>query len=213
MIINNKVYKQRRKQLAKTLGDGIVIIRNSSNQLRSNDTTYPFRSNSYFHYFSGFPESDAVIVINCKPFKTWIFSKTKDKTKEIWDGFIYGPTAAAKEFLFDQGLDLKHFNDSIPDLLAKNSKVYLLQEDLNLRDLVSKKLNHLSKNKRADAFLKNEINSLNFFADRMRSVKSIDELRVIRHAANISSSAHQFVMANINFDVYDMFRRRKASSV
>ena len=203
MIIKNKVYNQRRKQLAKTLGDGIVIIRNASDQIRSNDTTFPFRSNSYFHYFSGFPESEAVIVINCKPFKSWIFSKTKDKTKEIWDGFIYGPTAAAKEFLFDQGLDLKYFDDSVSDLLAKNSKVYLLQEDLNLRDSVSKKLNRLSKNKRADAFLKNEIISLNSFSDRMRSVKSQDELKVIRQAAKISSEAHQFVMANIHSDSYE----------
>lgn len=139
MIIRNVVYKQRRKQLAKILGDGVVIIRNSSDQVRSNDTTFPFRSNSYFHYFSGFPESNAVMVINCKPFSAWIFSKTKDKTKEIWDGFIYGPKEAARKFLFDQGLDLKHFDGSISDLLAKNSKVYLLQEDLNLRDLVSKK--------------------------------------------------------------------------
>jgi len=203
MIIRNTVYKQRRKQLAKILGDGVIIIRNSSDQVRSNDTTFPFRSNSYFHYFSGFPESNAVMVINCKPFSAWIFSKTKDKTKEIWDGFIYGPKEAARKFLFDQGLDLKHFDDSISDLLAKNSKVYLLQEDLNLRDLVSKKLNHLSNNKRADVFLKNEIISLNTFADPMRSIKSADELKVIRHAANISSKAHQFVMANIHADSFE----------
>jgi Xaa-Pro aminopeptidase len=203
MIIRNTVYKQRRKQLAKILGDGVVIIRNSSDQVRSNDTMFPFRSNSYFHYFSGFPESNAVMVINCKPFSAWIFSKTKDKTKEIWDGFIYGPKEAARKFLFDQGLDLKHFDDSISDLLAKNSKVYLLQEDLNLRDLVSKKLNHLSNNKRADVFLKNEIISLNTFADPMRSIKSADELKVIRHAANISSKAHLFVMANIHADSFE----------
>ena len=203
MIIKNKVYKQRRKQLAKILGEGIVVIRNSSDQIRSNDTTFPFRSNSYFHYFSGFPESDAVIVINCKPFKAWIFSKTKDKTKEVWDGFIYGPNEAAKQFLFDQGFDLKHIDDSISDLLAKNSKVYLLQEDLNLRDLVSKKLNYLSKNKRTDAFLKNEIISLNSIADRMRSIKSEDEIKVIKHAANISAKAHQFVMANIHCDKFE----------
>jgi len=80
---------------------------------------------------------------------------------------------------------------------------YKIYEDLNLRDLVSKKLNHLSNNKRADVFLKNEIISLNTFADPMRSIKSADELKVIRHAANISSKAHQFVMANIHADSFE----------
>jgi Xaa-Pro aminopeptidase len=37
----------------------------------------------------------------------------------------------------------------------------------------------------------------------MRSIKSADELKVIRHAANISSKAHQFVMANIHADSFE----------
>ena len=105
MTIKPKIYRQRRKHLAALLNRGIAIVRNSSDQIRSNDTHYPYRSNSYFHYLSGFPESESILVISSKLNQSFIFTKTKNKEKEIWDGFIYGPKKAAQDFLFEAGLD------------------------------------------------------------------------------------------------------------
>src|SRR6056300_1444544 len=82
MKIKPTIYKQRRKQLTALLNGGIAIVRNSSDQIRSNDTHYPYRSNSYFHYLSGFPESESILVISSRPNQSFIFTKTKNKEKK-----------------------------------------------------------------------------------------------------------------------------------
>ncbi|MGA1000240.1 MAG: aminopeptidase P family protein [Methylophilaceae bacterium] len=203
MTIKPMIYRQRRKHLAALLNGGIAIVRNSSDQIRSNDTHYPYRSNSYFHYLSGFPESESILVITSKPNQSFIFTKTKNKEKEIWDGFLYGPKKAAQEFLFEAGLDLKEFRSFLNELISTHTNFYLLQEDLDLRSMLSKALNIASKGKRVGPVMSNHIHSLNTMLDEMRSIKSKDEIEIIQKAANISSEAHKFAMANIHLDQYE----------
>ena len=203
MKIKPTIYKQRRKQLTALLNGGIAIVRNASDQIRSNDTHYPYRSNSYFHYLSGFPESESILVITSKPNQSFIFTKTKNKEKEIWDGFIYGPKKAAQDFLFEVGLDLKDFRSFLNELISTHTNFYLLQEDLDLRSMLSKALNIASKCKRVGPVMNNHIHSLNTMLDEMRSIKSKDEIELIQKAANISSEAHKFAMANIHLYQYE----------
>ena len=203
MKIKPTIYKQRRKQLTALLNGGIAIVRNASDQIRSNDTHYPYRSNSYFHYLSGFPESESILVITSKPNQSFIFTKTKNKEKEIWDGFIYGPKKAAQDFLFEVGLDLKDFRSFLNELISTHTNFYLLQEDLDLRSMLSKALNIASKGKRVGPVMNNHIHSLNTMLDEMRSIKSKDEIELIQKAANISSEAHKFAMANIHLYQYE----------
>ena len=67
----------------------IAIISNSDESIRNRDCNYPFRSDSYFHYLSGFPEPEAVILIigGVRP-RSIIFCKSKDESKEDM-GWIY----------------------------------------------------------------------------------------------------------------------------
>jgi len=60
---NYKEFQGRRKKLSNLLGGGVAIIINSKESIRNRDCHYPFRSDSYFHYLSGFPEPETVIVI------------------------------------------------------------------------------------------------------------------------------------------------------
>ena len=56
-------FQNRRKILLNLIGDGIAIISNSDESSRNRDCNYPFRSDSYFHYLSGFPEPETVIFL------------------------------------------------------------------------------------------------------------------------------------------------------
>jgi Xaa-Pro aminopeptidase len=102
-----KEFQLRRQSVLDKIGHGVAILSNSVESSRNRDCNYPFRSDSYFHYLSGFPEPGAVIFLvgGSQP-KSIIFCKAKDKDKEIWDGYIYGPKEAAKEFLFDEAYSL-----------------------------------------------------------------------------------------------------------
>ena len=56
-------YKSRREKLYSQIGDGIAILVNAKEATRNRDCFYPFRSDSYFHYLSAFPEPESIIVI------------------------------------------------------------------------------------------------------------------------------------------------------
>ena len=78
-------FQNRRKILLNLIGDGIAIISNSDESSRNRDCDYPFRSDSYFHYLSGFPEPEAAIFIvgGDRP-RSILFCKPKDIASEIF---------------------------------------------------------------------------------------------------------------------------------
>ena len=200
MQIKLKTFKQRRKNLANLIKGGIAIIRSGSEKTRSNDTFYPYRSNSYFEYFSGFPEPDSILVIMAKPLKSIIFSKTKNPEKEIWDGYIYGPEKACIDFNLDEGLPIQEFDKFLKDILITEENIYLLDEDVELRSKLSHIALSIKGSARSRLQKKNQISSLNYYADQLRIIKSKEEIDCIRKACSISSSAHRYVMENIHND-------------
>ena len=60
---NYKEFLNRRKKLLELIGDGIAVISNSIESPRNRDCNFSFRSDSYFHYLTGFPEPEAVIFL------------------------------------------------------------------------------------------------------------------------------------------------------
>ena len=52
-------YLSRRLKLADLMrarGGGVAVIATAPEVIRNRDAHYPYRSDSYFHYLSGFPE-------------------------------------------------------------------------------------------------------------------------------------------------------------
>ena len=103
----NEFYK-RRSLLQSKVGDGVAIIFNTEKISRNRDSHFKFRSDSYFHYLSGFPEPDAVLfVVGGKTPFSVLFCQQKNKEKEIWNGFIYGPIEEKKHSLLKRPIRLK----------------------------------------------------------------------------------------------------------
>ena len=189
-------FQNRRKNLIDNLGDGIAIISNSDESSRNRDCDYPFRSDSYFHYLSGFPEPEAVILIlgGDQP-RSVIFCKPKEESKEIWNGYIYGPEEAAKQFLFDESYSLDDINKIMPKILRNyipNKNIYCipskipsnsgLKTNLNIQNWVSKK--NVVK----------EYCDLSKILDSMRRRKSEGEINIMQKSANIAAQAHIHAM-------------------
>ena len=113
-----KEFQNRRKNLADMLGDGIAIISNSDESSRNRDCDYPFRSDSYFHYLSGFPEPEAVIfIVGGISLDLLFFASLKMKVKRYGMDIFYGPEEAAKQFLFDEAYSLEEINKIAPKIL------------------------------------------------------------------------------------------------
>ena len=187
-----KEYKNRRKNLADKIGDGIAIISNSDESSRNRDCEYPFRSDSYFHYLCGFPEPEAVILIvgGAQP-RSIIFCKSKDISKEIWNGYIYGPGDAAKKFLFEESYPLHEINKIAPKILKPYKNIYCVPSMIpcntssKTRDSIKKWTVNSSEIKCCD---------LTEILDQMRCLKSNGEINIMQKSANIAAQAHIHAM-------------------
>src|SRR5688572_29716517 len=118
----------RRKQLAERLqNNSVAILTANKTQLRTSTARYPFRQNNDFFYLSGYPESDAVMLLSKdeKGKVTYVlFNKVKDPAVEVWDGKIIGQEDARKIYFADEAYDLNAINEVLPKFLAGKDVVY-----------------------------------------------------------------------------------------
>ena len=63
-MITSKEFARRRRDLMSMMEkNSIAIITAAPERVRSRDTHIPFRQDSDFHYLTGFPEPEAVLVL------------------------------------------------------------------------------------------------------------------------------------------------------
>ena len=197
MNINTyKEFQNRRNNLVDILGDGIAIISNSDESSRNRDCDYPFRSDSYFHYLSGFPEPEAVIlIVGGNLPRSIIFCKPKEENKEIWNGYIYGPEEAAKQFQFDEAYSLNEIDKIAPRILKNyipNKNIYCIPSAIPSNSGIKTILNIQSWTNKKNA--KNDFCDLSKILDSMRRLKSEGEISIMQKSANIAAQAHIHAM-------------------
>ena len=79
----------REKVLAKLPANSIAILRSAPQRTFSNDTEYPYRQDSDFHYVTGFDEPDSVAVLrpNASDGKRYLlYVRAHDPRREAYDG-------------------------------------------------------------------------------------------------------------------------------
>ena len=116
-MIDPALYVRRRARLATLMKDGVAVIRTAPERLRNRDSSYAFRFDSYFHYLTGFPEPEAVLVLfaGSDP-KSVLFCREKDVEREIWDGFRFGPESARETFGFEETQPIAKLDELLPQL-------------------------------------------------------------------------------------------------
>ena len=119
-----RIYAERRARLAQRMRQGIAIIPTAPERTRNRDSHFPYRFDSYFYYLTGFiePESVLVVIAGAEP-RSILFCRDKDKEREIWDGFRYGPDDARVVFGFDECHKITELDAQMPALLANQAQV------------------------------------------------------------------------------------------
>src|SRR5690606_6749612 len=104
----------------------VAILPTAPECMRNRDSDYPYRWDSYFHYLAGFPEPEAVLVIvaDGDRAESVLFCREKNEERETWDGFRYGPQAAAEHFGFDRALPIGSLDEEVPRLLANRGALF-----------------------------------------------------------------------------------------
>ncbi|MFO1204565.1 MAG: Xaa-Pro aminopeptidase [Burkholderiales bacterium] len=217
------VYQNRRAQLAQGMHRGVAVIPTAPERIRNRDSHYPFRFDSYFHYLTGFPEPEAVLLIVAgDPARSLLFCREKDPEREIWDGFRYGPEAARERCGVDEAHPIGRLDELVPALLENQSAVFCaFGADPAWDDRITRWLNRVRERARAGVSAPTEIHDVRTLLDEMRLRKDPDELALMRRAADIAAAAHVRAMRQtrpgmreneIEAELLHEFRRRGAQA-
>lgn len=192
-------FRQRRLSLLARMnaaGGGVALIPTAPERMRNRDTTFPYRADSYFHYLTGFPEPEAVLVLVAGDHpKSLLFCREKDIDKEIWDGFRFGPDGARDAFGFDAAHSISELDAQLAELLADQPALwYSLGHDSGWDARISNALNAVRAQSRAGKRAPALIHDVRGVLDEMRLVKDAHEVALMRQAAAIAGAAHRRAM-------------------
>ncbi|PCH61552.1 MAG: Xaa-Pro aminopeptidase [Gammaproteobacteria bacterium] len=192
--MNKKEFARRRQRLIDIMGaDSIAVLPNAKVSTRNRDVDYIFRSDSNFHYLSGFDEPESVLVIvPGRPHGEYlIFCRERDLDKEIWDGYRAGQEGAIEQFGADDSYPYSDLNDILPGLLEGKEKVYYTMGNVPTFDhRMVGWLNHLRNASRQGMHSPTEIVELDHVLNELRLFKSSAEIKAMRTAAEISVQSH-----------------------
>jgi Xaa-Pro aminopeptidase len=190
------LYADRRKRLQAKMQHGIAVVPTAPEVARNADTQYDYRHDSHFHYLTGFAEPEAVLVLIAgDKMQSILFCREKNPEREIWDGFRYGPDAAAEKFGFNAAYPIAQLDEKLAELMGNQPALfYPVGADtawdtrlLGLRETVKTK-------SRSGIRAPKDIRDVRALLDEMRLFKDTHEQDIMRRAAKISCGAHRRAM-------------------
>ncbi|MGA2552265.1 MAG: aminopeptidase P N-terminal domain-containing protein [Burkholderiaceae bacterium] len=188
-------YRQRRARLMEHMrarGGGIALLPTASEVARNADVFFPFRYDSNFFYLTGFPEPEALVVLIAGALEEVIlFCRSKHAEREIWDGFRFGPDAAAERFGFDRALPIEDLDSELPKLIANQPALfYGLGANPEFDGRVQHWLADVRQQARNGTTAPATVFDVRTLLSEMRLIKDADELATMKKAAEISANAH-----------------------
>lgn len=190
-----------RKQLQKFIEaigkDSVAIIPASHEVTKSYDTEFKFHQDPDFYYLTGFPEPDAIAVINPSNKKNpfTLFVRPRDPLMETWYGRREGVEGAKKNYHADKALPIEKFESELPKLLNGNEKLYYrFGVDKKLDQTILQYLSAQRFSRLKTAYPPHTIVDPTILIHDMRLHKTEDEVELMQKAADIASEAHVLAM-------------------
>ena len=191
-------FKRRRDELMKMMGKNtIAILPSASLVTRNRDADFPFRQDSDFLYLTGFNEPDAVMVLvpGREHGEYILFCREKDPEQETWHGRRAGQEGAVEEFGADDSFPIDDIDDILPGLLEGTDSIFnVMGVNAEFDQRLIGWVNHIKAQSRSGLHVPSGFVSLDYVLHDMRLYKSPEELKLMRRAAAISTTAHQTAM-------------------
>lgn len=179
--------------------NSIAIIPAAHEATRSYDTEYRFRQDSDFWYLTGFPEPDAVAVIDPaskNPFTLYV--RPRDLEMETWFGRREGTEGAVKNYGVDKAFSVDRFEDDLAKLLDGHEKLYYrFAVDKALDQKILAYLSTQRVRRLKAAYPPHTIVDPTLITGDMRLHKSKEEVGMMQRAADIAAEAHVLAMKKV----------------
>ena len=179
--------------------NSVAIIPASHEQTRSYDTEFKFHQDPDFWYLTGFPEPDAIAVIDSsakKPFTLYV--RPRDPLMETWYGRRQGVDGAITNHAADKAFPIDKFAGDLAKLIDGHDRLYYrfgVDEKLDLQILGY--LSNQRQRRLKSPYPPHTILDPTIITGEMRLHKSPEEVQLMQRAADIAAEAHVLAMKNV----------------
>lgn len=192
--------KQLQDFIEKIGNDSIAVIPAAHEVTRSYDTEFKFHQDPDFNYLTGFPEPDAIAVIDPsnKKNKFTLFVRPSDPLMETWYGRRQGVEGAKKNFGADRALPIEKFESELAKMLDGHERLfYRFGRDEKLDQVILHYLSGQRFRRLKSAYPPHTIVDPTIILGEMRLHKSAEEIELMKKAAVIGADAHILAMKSV----------------
>ncbi|MFY9342335.1 MAG: aminopeptidase P N-terminal domain-containing protein [Planctomycetota bacterium] len=198
-ILDPALHRSRRQRLLNALGDGVLLLATAPESARNGDVLHEYRPGSDFHFLTGFPEPQAVLVawrIDRNRHRTVLFVRPRDPEREVREGRRHGVAGARARFGADRAHPIAQLWQRLPELLAGQTRLFhRLGADVAFdRRLIETFVEQAKKHRRRQPAWHPTITDPVPAVAALRHVKDAAELAALRGAAAISVAGHLAAM-------------------
>jgi len=188
------VFAERRERFLAELPRGsIALFAAAPVAVRSGDVEYPYRQDNDFFYLTGFPEPEALCLLDPgEPERYVLFVLPRDPERETWTGKRFGVEGAREHFRADAAHTIDRFEEVFAKLLDARERLYFTlgrDEPLNQRVLEQVRRSQATRARTGTPAL--GILSPADIVHEMRLRKRPEEIERMRRAAAITAVAHR----------------------
>ncbi len=179
--------------------NSIAIIPAAHEQTRSYDTEFKFHQDPDFWYLTGFPEPDAIAVIDPSSKKPLtLYVRPRDPLMETWYGRRQGIEGAVKNFGADKAFSIEKFPADQAKLIDGHEKLYYrFAVDDKLDQKVLGYLANQRQRRLKTPYPPHTIIDPTIITGEMRLHKTPDEVDLMQRAADIACEAHILAMKTV----------------
>lgn len=179
--------------------NSIAVIPAAHEATRSYDTEFKFHQDPDFLYLTGFPEPDAIAVIDpsSKPPYT-LYVRPRDPVMETWFGRRQGVEGAVKNYKVDRAVSVEKFPADLAKLLDGHEVLYYrFSVDTALDQQILHYLSNQRQRRLKTAYPPHTIKDPTIITGEMRLHKSEKEVTFMQKAADIAGAAHVLAMKKV----------------
>lgn len=193
---NMHIFSERRKRLAEKISGSALIVAANPEYIRNHDVHHSYRQDSNMYYLTGFEEPESILLFRpgMTP-ETTLFVRKKNKERETWDGFRFGPEGAERDFKVDKAYPIEEFETVSQDYLkGVDSLYYRFYKNAEMDIRVQRVLENLSRSQGRTGYGLLTVQDADELLGEMRVIKSESDLVNLRRACEISAEAHVELM-------------------
>lgn len=179
--------------------NAIAIIPAAHEATRSYDTEFKFHQDPDFLYLTGFPEPDAIAVIDPRSKTPYtLYVRPRDPMMETWFGRRQGVDGAVKNYKADRAFPIEKFAGDIGKLLDGHDVLYYrFAVDRALDQQVLSYLSNQRVRRLKTAYPPHTIKDPTIITGEMRLHKGPDEVELMQRSADIACRAHVLAMKKV----------------